>query len=112
MDSGLALIRMNTPVHTGYLRYNWYWTTQLAGGINPIRGGERDTNRTYPDVPWNQARQSIVTNTNTWYIINNVTYGVGLNEGSGRGGSYVGATLAHSGFFDRAIRAFILGEST
>ena len=109
LNNDIAIIRMVTPVDTGFLRSNWYWTTTdtlLGSGL--IRG-TYDPNAIVPNDPWNPAPQDIARRTNTWYIINNVSYGVGLNEGSDRGGSFIGGSGVYTGFFERAISSFILG---
>ena len=104
----IAIIRLATPVSTGFLRSNWFWTTSRTS--QGIMRGTYDSNATVPNTPWNPTPQSLRINNNTWYIVNNVSYGVGLNEGSDRGNSFAGASGAHRGFFERAISAFVLGQ--
>ena len=102
LNNDIAIIRMVTPVDTGFLRSNWYWTTTdtlLGSGL--IRG-TYDPKATVENTPWNPAPQDIGRRTNTWYIINNVYYGALLNTGTSR-------PLTHLDFFQNAISSFILG---
>ena len=104
LNNDLSIIRMLTPVHTGFLRSNWFWTSSgVAIGL-PLVRGVYDRNQTYPDTPWNPAQQSVRLDTNTWYIVNNVYYGELLQRGIAE---YAGDR--HQGFFDAAIQAFVVG---
>ena len=94
MNRLVERVRDNTPVDTGFLRSNWFWTHDR--GVLEVRGTyapnvEVNLPQWMPDFG---GRASLEPNIpNTLYIVNNVEYAALLEYGRG------GATQAHIGFF-------------
>ena len=96
MDRLVDYVRDNTPVDTGFLRSNWFWSARNVHRV--VRGvrirGLIDHTTWRPDFGGVGSFRHAGA---TVYLINNVDYGRSLEYGT------EGATQVHRGFFSRAV---------
>ena len=99
MDRLVDHVRDNTPVDTGFLRSNWFWSARNIAGV--VRGerirGQISNSTWKPDFGGVGSFRHAGA---TVYLINNVHYGSLLEYGTG-------TTQVHRGFFSRAVYGYL-----